>query len=330
MPVLRFHLLTITHEQGVGEVLVTVTTNAACHLYLRYSDVFPRIHRKSMVRRGLATDWDARYCFTVYQHIEQNEAGDTFTHTFTWPDWENCNTRYFYFWGTMGGQDMVSDTPIFWIHYLSEVTPGPETIFYPILDGWAARDSRGTWAQVHDGIGTYADDDLADMRCLLATHPYVAQWSYFGRAIILFDTTGWLPTWSILTAKLEINIAGRGDRLGISPAINVFESDPLSNDQIVPADYQRLYDTPLSTQIEYADWQPNFVYKTFLLNATGITKIINGGITKLGLRESNWDAPDIDPWGGAPPLQNRNAFLYGCTTEKGEAFRPILTLNEGL
>lgn len=124
MPVLRFHLLTINHYIWEGGFTVIITTNAACHLYLRYSDIFPRIHRKPVERRGLVMGWDARYCFTVYQHIEQNEAGDTWTHTYTWPGWEDCHTRYFYFWGTMGGQDMVSETPIFWLHYLWVLPPG--------------------------------------------------------------------------------------------------------------------------------------------------------------------------------------------------------------
>jgi len=151
MPVLRFHLLTIDHEMVEGGFTVTITTNAACHLYLRYSGVFPRIHRKSVARRGLVMGWDARYCFVAYQHLEQDEAGDTFTHTFTWPGWENCNTRYFYFWGTMGGQDMVSDTPIFWLHYLWIPPPEPtirdyNDIWYSLLfrtfmdDQWEAND----------------------------------------------------------------------------------------------------------------------------------------------------------------------------------------------
>ena len=134
MPVLRFHLLTIDHEMVEGGFTVTITTNAACHLYLRYSDVFPRIHRKTVQRRGLAMGWDARYCFVAYHHIEQNEESDTFTHTFTWPGWSDCETRYFYFWGTMGGQDMVSDTPIFWLHYLWEAPPEPDLICHFVSD----------------------------------------------------------------------------------------------------------------------------------------------------------------------------------------------------
>jgi len=130
LAILRWHLLTIAHTLWVGGFTVTITTNAASHLYLRYSNIFPRIHRKTVERRGVAFGWDVRYCFTVYQHIEQNEPGDTFTHTFTWPSWQNCNTRYFYFWGTMGAQDSVSDSPIFWLHYLW--TPPVYLILRPV------------------------------------------------------------------------------------------------------------------------------------------------------------------------------------------------------
>jgi len=124
MPVYyRWHLLTIDHEMTPYGFIVTTTSNKACHMYLRYSDVFPRIHRKSVLRRGVAFGWDARFCFTVYHHIEQNEPGDTLTHTFTWPGWANCETRYFYFWAFVDGHDAVSDSPIFWLHYLWVAPP---------------------------------------------------------------------------------------------------------------------------------------------------------------------------------------------------------------
>lgn len=330
MPVLRFHLLTIDHEFQDGTVIVTITTNAACHLYLRYSDVFPRIHRKGVERRGLVIGWDARYCFAAYQHIEQDEEGDTWTHTFTWPGWENCNTRYFYFWGTMGGQDMVSETPIFWIHYLWPLIPGGEAIFYPILDGWAGRDSAGTWAQVHAGIGTYADYVLTDARTSLASHPFQSKWSFFARSIILFDTTSLPPIYGVVSAKLDFISLGGADALGIAPAINVFRSAPLSNSSIVPADYLRLFDVPLATQIEFADWPAEGNLATFTLNAAGLSAIHTASITKLGLREANFDAPDIDPLAGAPPNPNKASYMFVYTTEKGTGFVPKLTINEGL
>ncbi|GAH32453.1 unnamed protein product, partial [marine sediment metagenome] len=59
---------------------------------------------------------DNYYCFTVYHDNEQEEAGDTLTHTFIKTPWSYCECRYFYFWGKAGDTVCQSDTPCFQLH----------------------------------------------------------------------------------------------------------------------------------------------------------------------------------------------------------------------
>lgn len=303
MPVLRFHLLTITHEQVNGSVVVTITTNAACHLYLRYSDVFPRIHRKSVARRGLVMGWDARYCFAAYQHLQQDEEGDTFTHTFTWPGWANCDTRYFYFWGTMGGQDMVSDTPIFWIHYLLVEEEPPEGItirFYPDLvtttDGWANRDpTYEFWPAMRNGLGTGAYHGqttivLADFR----STPYNGYWGMLQRGIVTFPPATIPEAAVIIGGAVGVFGFTKEDTLEISPSLGLYKSWPLDDVVFVPADYQNLGNTLLAPPIAYNDFD-EAGENIFTLNALGLANISRTENSRFAFREVAHDAEGPSP-----------------------------------
>jgi len=219
MPVPRFHLLSIDHEMFEGGFTVTVTTNDACHLYLRYSDVFPQIHRKTTQRRGLAMGWDARFCFVAYHHLEQDEAGDTSTHTFTWPGWVNCNTRYFYFWGTMVGHDMVSDTPIFWLHYLWEMPPEPDIICFYYSD-YSYREKVTERYHVSVGFIPQADFSLAQVKHYLCRYgsPGVAT-TYIKRADAAHKPTGSvLSSGDFITSGLELQPNYTQITVPLSPA----------------------------------------------------------------------------------------------------------------
>lgn len=97
------------------------TTDAPCHLWLRWSRNKPQRHPRTKVVRGLRLMGDVYYCFTAYNDIEQEEAGDTTTHTFIMSDWPACETRWFYLWGTIGGEATPSESPIWGRHlYYSE------------------------------------------------------------------------------------------------------------------------------------------------------------------------------------------------------------------
>lgn len=112
----NFALLTITYTRlGLG-LRVHIATTRICHLTLYWTDKEPWRHHTTRLVRGLLVPWGTYFCFVAWHAVEQNEAGDTFTHTFDLPAWLYCQTRWFTFRGTVGPNISPSGTPIFEKH----------------------------------------------------------------------------------------------------------------------------------------------------------------------------------------------------------------------
>jgi len=94
---------------------VTMTSDVPCHLWLRWTHVPPRIHRQPVLKRGLWKNDDVRFCFDVYQDLEQDEPGDTTEHTFTFSPCVDCFSFWYYTWGYINGVLSPSTSVIF--HY---------------------------------------------------------------------------------------------------------------------------------------------------------------------------------------------------------------------
>lgn len=127
---------------------ITVTTDRPCHLFLRWTDIEPEIHSIPVERRGILMHYDRRFCFVVWNENEQEEEGDTLTHTFIKDNWPVCQTRWFYFVGTVAGEQQPSTSPIFKKHFAgvprniliyepwTYYTPPPPTLFQLFLEPW--------------------------------------------------------------------------------------------------------------------------------------------------------------------------------------------------
>lgn len=96
--------------------VISVETDISCHLHLRWSRHEPRIHDKPVLRRGLRMHGDRYFCFTTFLDNEQEEPGDTLTHTFLKYEWAICEDIYFYFWGKVAALTCQSTTAIFKLH----------------------------------------------------------------------------------------------------------------------------------------------------------------------------------------------------------------------
>ncbi len=121
MPVQRWFAKTIIQEDTPDGFNITITTDIPCHLWLYWTDKTPWTHPKGTIDRGLAVKTDSYWCFVAWHKIEQNEAGDTLIHTFSWPGWEKCQTKYFRFHSEIAGEESVSDSPIHKKHKTEEV-----------------------------------------------------------------------------------------------------------------------------------------------------------------------------------------------------------------
>lgn len=100
----HFAVLEVSYLYKPTSIVITCTTNNPCHLTCYYTDKPPVRHATSRVVRGLSLPWGAYWCFVAYKEVEQQEAGDTLTHTFEVPDWSYCQTKWFCFRGTVSGE----------------------------------------------------------------------------------------------------------------------------------------------------------------------------------------------------------------------------------
>lgn len=136
----RFAVLSIAYDDGAEGIRIRCTTDVACHLFCRISTKPPRKHRIPVIVRGYPLRDDYRWCFTVYHDNEQEEDGDTPVHSFIKVPWPFCETRYFYFWGTVAGVVSPSTSPLFKKHrsQVGERQPWEFTLI--ILETWEVHD----------------------------------------------------------------------------------------------------------------------------------------------------------------------------------------------
>lgn len=120
---LRFVVRRITFAHTLTGFLVTCYTNNPCHLWFRSTTTVPQKHINSVIVRGGQVGTYIDQCFVAFTDLEQNEPGDTHTHTFTVEPWPVCETRWFYFWGTVDGNLSPSASCIFAKHRTAP--PGP-------------------------------------------------------------------------------------------------------------------------------------------------------------------------------------------------------------
>lgn len=112
----NWYITGISYSDQLNHVIITTTTDRACHLWCRVTSIEPEKHIIPVNRRGAPVNSTIDQCFVAFTDIEQNEAGDTLTHTFNVPDWPPCETRYFYFWGYIALALCPSASPIYSHH----------------------------------------------------------------------------------------------------------------------------------------------------------------------------------------------------------------------
>ncbi|MBA7707512.1 hypothetical protein ES703_116386 [subsurface metagenome] len=279
-------------------VSIQLTTDAPCHLWMRWSWYYPHIHRIAIKLRGIYLRDDVRFCFVAYHDNEQAEPGDTLIHTFLKEPWPVCETRYFYFHGTIAGGPSPSTSGIFVYH---RVQPPITTCFRPdrhpevnSVDGYVRRYRyRVSWDDVHDGAGTQGYDTGNNIRVGFYCYK-VDMWMEIDRGIILFPTATLPDNAIIKSAFVQIYCVGKTDPVGANPVLGLYESYPLLNTQIQPADYQLFHPTLLAPPMPYADIVVGS-WNRFHLNPAGLAAINKVGSTKLGLREVTYDVADIEP-----------------------------------
>jgi len=303
MPLLYWALEDIQQTQISGGFTVVIQTDVACHQWLRHTEKEPQKHAKPVERRGLLISWDARFCFVAFDDLEQDEGGDTYTHTFTWTGWVDSMTRYFYFWATSAGEKMKSTSCIFSKHFTYVPVPitahfHPDPYLEPAptcCDGYAAHVAYGvSWPTIHEGGGTYGTSNVTFGRVRISSWDVENMWYMIERPIFTFDTSEIPEGSEIVSAILHIYGGTKVNTLGLDAAINVYTAWPASDTDIVWGDYNEMDMIALATKIPYASFDP-VGWNDLVFTEAGLIAIIPNGITKLSLREANYDATWVRP-----------------------------------
>jgi len=178
------------------------------------------------------------------------------------------------------------------------------------------------WAVIRAAGGDGTDDTSAVLDTVYIRSDTVSdKWRFIFRGIFTYDTGGTIPdTDDVSAATYTLYGDNKADGLSITPNINVYSAAPAGNDQIVAGDFDSIGTTAYSTAITYANWQVNVsdpAANAFAFNATGIAAISKTGITKLGVRNGQYDADAVAPtWASASISSLACNFLEQTSTTR--------------
>ncbi len=210
----------------------------------------------------------------------------------------------------------------------------PDT-FYPddhvevtSVDGIVKRSTAGgTWADIRDGAGTGADDSsVTGFVWKLRSSVTVNEWYFIQRSIYLFDTSDLPDDVVVSGATFSIYGTNKVDPSGWTPDVNVYKSTPFANTALQADDYVDIGIAALcATPITYAGWDTsgynNFVLVDVDTDDFGYISLV--GVTKLGVRNANYDVADTPP---ANPGADVTASITGYCAEQGGAVKPKLVV----
>lgn len=175
-----------------------------------------------------------------------------------------------------------------------------------------------TWANIIGGVGTSFLPDNANLQ-----HAYIKadeasnKWELCARVISLFDISG-IPANQVITAAiLSYYGHAKTDDISITPSVNIYQSAPANDDDLVAGDYNSLSATPFcDTPITYANWKTtNPFWNDFTFNAAGLSYLnstyAGDGVARLGTRDVAYDV------GATPPTWDDSGTRYTLMTSYG-------------
>jgi len=156
------------------------------------------------------------------------------------------------------------------------------------------------WATLYADAGNVVNNiSDVDVFVSLLSDNVQDKWRQMKRAGFTFDTSSLTADVSISAAVLSVKGDSQSDSLTVSPTLNIFSFSPGLDDELVAGDFDALGTTEFATDITYAAYSVS-QYNDFTFNATGIAAVNKIGISRFGLRESTYDAPNSSPtWGSS-------------------------------
>jgi hypothetical protein len=158
------------------------------------------------------------------------------------------------------------------------------TTFYPHNDAYIANDGSTVWSTVRSAATGTAVGNKSSQAYFVYSVKDGGNYQIC-RSMMLFNTAT-LPANAIIsTAILNIKRAAGSYDNADSGAIHVVTANPSSNDSCTTSDFNiTKFGSTSGGSINFSSTSAN-TYFTISLNATGLTWITKGGMTKLGFME---------------------------------------------
>lgn len=183
------------------------------------------------------------------------------------------------------------------------------------------------WSSLVAAAGNLCDDATNTFVAMgLYSDTVSARWRTIYRGIVLFNTAS-LPDDAIISAaSLSLYGYAKADSLSCSPNINIYSSNPASNNALAGGDYAGIGTAHFcDTPITYSGWS-NAGYNDFSLNASGLAGISKTGVSKFGVRNASYDVANSSPaWVSAV---GSNMQCYA--SERGTGYKPRLVVTYSL
>ena len=157
-----------------------------------------------------------------------------------------------------------------------------------------------TWATNHDAAnGTEAGASNTGEYCFAIDTDDTSNWfRSIYRAFWLFDTSSLdalTDEANIISGIFSLYGTGATDNATLNQKVSLVSSNPVSNTNIVVADYDQLGGTDYATEIDVGSWNTSG-YNNYTLNETGIAAVPIDGITKFGTRSNSDRANSAPTW----------------------------------
>lgn len=301
-PALHFLVLDFTITCGSMEFTFVCTTDTAVRLTLHLTTEKPIIRRIPYVKRGADFTMSSVTCFVETVTIDQDEAGDTFAHTFTVPIAGYGIPYYWYLTGTHSGQPSNSISQIFQVQCAAPITPPVTVKLYSSHQGGPNGTdcqpqrigTRISWANVHDGIQTHCYNYFTQLHPGWTQGGQLYTWSNLRRIKVTHNLAS-IPSGSvILSVTYHGLIHARSTYAGNAPAWALYQITTLSYTNCHAIDYQNMATIPISNIIPYADATPGTWAQWQILPAY-LHLFQPTQYSAFALREHNYDALNIQP-----------------------------------
>lgn len=317
----HWYLKDLQYEYLDDGFKLTATTDVPCHLYCRMTTTPPRKHALPSYRRGLALQGDIRFCFVVYEDNEQDEAGDTLIHTWYKASWPICETRWFYFVGTMSGAPVVSESPIFKFHFPApppEPPPPLTRLLVGAVQNATLTSTHGVWLTAWNGSGVFNSGIDGAPFFRIGAGPWeTASW-FINRGFLFFPPPNLPAAAIILSANLYI-YPSILDFPPLDPTLLCL-TEGKQGVSVRPDDWPKQNPVTTIAASRRLDTFTLFAYNSIPLNAYGLSLVKSLSPLNFCLRQKN----DID---NDEPSPLSRHVLYFHSAQKGVGFRPYLEVN---